>query len=64
MKNNKFSGRLNFFFEKKERKVCVVNATPKSEHYKNNNRQKAILTGLSIFQGEGVAAHLGHQACR
>ena len=42
----------------------MVNATPKSEHYKNNNRQKAILTGLSIFQGEEVAAHLGHQACR
>ena len=30
----------------------------------NKNRQKAILTGLPIFMGEGVAAHLGHQACR
>ena len=26
--------------------------------------QEAILTGLPIFLGEGVAAHLGHQACR
>ena len=30
----------------------------------DKNRQKAILTGLLIFLGEGVAAHLGHQACR
>ena len=29
----------------------------------NKNRQKAILTGLPIFLGEGVSAHLGHQAC-
>ena len=31
---------------------------------KNKNRQKAILTGMPIFLGEGVAAHLGHQGCR
>ena len=30
----------------------------------NKNRQKAILTGLPIFVGDGVAAHLGHRACR
>ena len=30
----------------------------------NKNRQKAILTRLPIFLGEGMAAHLGHQACR
>ena len=30
----------------------------------NKNRQKAILTRLPIFLGEGKAAHLGHQACR
>ena len=30
----------------------------------NKNRQKASLPGLPIFLGEGVAAHLGHQACR
>ena len=28
----------------------------------NKNRQKVILTGRPIFQGEGVTAHLGHQA--
>ena len=64
MKKNKFSGQLNFFSRKKERKVCMVSATPKSEQYKNKSRQKAISTGLPIFLGEGVAAHLGHQACR
>ena len=30
----------------------------------NKNRQKASSPGLPIFLGEGVAAHLGHQACR
>ena len=28
------------------------------------NRQKAVLTGLPIFLGKGVAGDLGHQACR
>ena len=42
----------------------MVSATPKSEQYKNKSRQKAISTGLPNFLGEGVAAHLGHQACR
>ena len=27
------------------------------------NRQKAVLTGLPIFLGKGVAADLGQQAC-
>ena len=30
----------------------------------NKNCQKANLTGQQIFLGEGVSAHLGHQACR
>ena len=30
----------------------------------NKNRQKASLPGLPIFLREGVAAHLGDQACR
>ena len=29
----------------------------------NKSRQKVILTGWPIFLGEGVAVHLGHQAC-
>ena len=35
-----------------------------NENIVNKNRQKAILTGRPIFLGEGVAAHLGHQAFR
>ena len=33
-----------------------------NENMVNKNRQKAILTGWPIFLGEGVAAHVGHQA--
>ena len=42
-----------------------INATC-NENMVNKNRQKAILTGRGrpIFLGEGVAAHLGHQAFR
>ena len=42
-----------------------INATC-NENVVNKNRQKAILTGCGrpIFLGEGVAAHLGHQAFR
>ena len=32
--------------------------------WNDKNRQKAIFTGLPIFLGEGVAAHLNHKACR
>ena len=38
-----------------------INATC-NENMVNKNRQKVILTGWPIFLGEGVAAHLGHQA--
>ena len=38
-----------------------INATC-NENMVNKNGQKAILTGRPIFLGEGVAAHLGHQA--
>ena len=40
-----------------------INATC-NENMVNKNRQEAILTGRPIFLGEGVAAHLGHQAFR
>ena len=48
--------------------VCDIphgfEATENVCYIPNKNRQNTILTGLPIFLGDGVAAHLGHQACR